>query len=107
MACPLISPAPLPAGLAPVTLLLSILLAAAAVGVGLDVARRVRGAEPALLAPWCLGGALALGTGLWVADAVGRLALQGVWGDLARWAPHPAVVWLAAVLAVLATLAAG
>ena len=103
------SPAPLPAGFDPVVLLLSILLAAVAGWVGYGLARRVRGAERALVLPWCVGGAAALGTGLWSVNFVGRQVLLGPLDVTAAPLSPSAVAWLMAggtlLLLVLAALA--
>jgi len=88
----------------PAAVLLSILIAVAASYVGLDLVQRVRSAEPALALWWCLGGSVALGTGIWAMHFIGMLAFQL---PLAvGYAPLPtALSWLAAVAVSVLALA--
>jgi len=81
---------------------LSVLIATAASYVGLDLVQRMRSAERALALWWCLGGAVALGTGIWAMHFIGMLAFQ--LPVAVGYAPLPtALSWLAAVaMSVLA-----
>ena len=86
----------LPSGHDPAAVLLSALVAAAASYVGLDLAQRVRSAERALALCWCLGGSLALGTGIWAMHFIGMLAFE--LPVAIGYEPLPtALSWLAAV----------
>ena len=86
----------LPSRYEPGVVLLSVLIAAFASYVALDLARRVRGPDRASARAWIAGGALVMGSGVWSMHFVGMLAFElpialGYRADMTLWS------WVAAV----------
>ncbi|MCB1998445.1 MAG: diguanylate cyclase [Burkholderiaceae bacterium] len=86
----------LPARYEPGVVALSMLIAAFASYVALDLARRVRGPDRASARAWIAGGALVIGSGVWSMHFVGMLAFElpialGYRADMTLWS------WVAAV----------
>ncbi|MEK8027612.1 putative bifunctional diguanylate cyclase/phosphodiesterase [Pseudaquabacterium rugosum] len=82
----------------PLAVLASCVIATCASYVALDLARRMRGNEPHIARLWLIGGALALGTGVWSMHFVAMLGFEA--GIPLGFAPRATLLsWLAAVLA--------
>ena len=95
----------MPSGYDSATVLLPILLAVAASYVGLDLAKRMRTADRGLALWWCLGGSVALGTGIWAMHFIGMLAFH-LPVDTGYHPVPTALSWLAAIAVSLLALAA-
>ncbi len=66
----------LPAGHDPAGVVLSMVIALLASWVALDLGQRMRQAEARMAWGWCIGGAVAMGTGIWSMHFIGMLALR-------------------------------